>query len=427
MKKQSKIVLGVVLILVVGIIAMSLIFPSAFKGITSGTFGKADKFRKSQMTEQDIKLRSEFTSDTAQLKSMISGLIYFAAFTTDLTNKIDSCVTIYQQKGFNDKQEGYKNLLLVKDFSDFIKNNNKTLETTVVMLAGFYEKKSDESLDVEKNLREFGNYVKNLNEKDSLLSVALLSMDNFMLSNKSLKSRKDEFVQLKSIRDRLLIKGIQTAGLLQDKPMALNLLKITMGSQEIFKNALGYGLEALGEFNSQQQIGSNWEFILANGDLKAIDAAQISAMGSQQSNKAVSSSSKDLSSKLIGVLYNASNLSFEPILLNSAELKLFAHVSSNGMSYMIRSQEGNAISSSSILKSGLECVALRSASGINVVEPALKVQNIIGSSQIKAIMGSAQMASFLGMNGGLGNMQFSAGFTGFSTLSSQELVQGLFK
>lgn len=99
MKRQTKIIIGSVIVAAVVIIAISFMFPSVFKGITSGTFGKADKYRKTQMTEQDIMLRSELVSDTGKLRSMIQGLIYFSLFTEDLSAKMDSCVNLYKAEG----------------------------------------------------------------------------------------------------------------------------------------------------------------------------------------------------------------------------------------------------------------------------------------------------------------------------------------
>ena len=262
MKKQVKVIIGIVVIIAILIVGISLFYPTLFKGLTSGTFGKADKYHKQQMTEKDVLLRSELVADTGRLKSMIQGLIYFSLFTQDLSNNIDSCVHSYKSKGICSDPKRCASVSALKDYSDFIRNNNKTLAATVRILTAFYLKdNSDESADVEKSLREFGIYVNNLNEKDSVLNLALRSMDNFMLSDKTLKTKKTELTSLKSIRDQLLLQGVQLAGMLQDKPLCSQLLSYALSSQTALnlivlgKEQLSlYSQNNLNVFMSQQNL-----------------------------------------------------------------------------------------------------------------------------------------------------------------------------
>ena len=52
MKKQVKIIISVIIIVGLLIAIVSIFYPPASKNQTSGTFGKADKYHKSQMTEK---------------------------------------------------------------------------------------------------------------------------------------------------------------------------------------------------------------------------------------------------------------------------------------------------------------------------------------------------------------------------------------
>ena len=131
------------------------------------------------------------------------------------------------------------------------------------LLTGFYlNDKSDKSADVEKNLRDFGNYVTSLNEKDSILDVALRSFDNYMLMNKALQARKTELAQLKSIRDQLLISGMQLSGLIGDQALCKNLLSYSLSSQPGLCLLLGAPQAAsrlsvnLSAINNQASVGS---------------------------------------------------------------------------------------------------------------------------------------------------------------------------
>jgi hypothetical protein len=209
LKKQTKIVIGILVVVAIIIIALSINFPPVFKGTSSGTFAKADKYHKRQMSGKDVQLRSELTSDTAKLKSTLQGLTYFAVFTEDLCLKIDTCVKVFQAQGMKSGDDGYSQLMQLKDYAVFIRNNNETLGKTIALLASFYlSDVPDQSAEVEKNLREFSDYVKLFTEKDEVLESALKGMDTYVLGNKILQERKDELKKLKSIRDQILISGV---------------------------------------------------------------------------------------------------------------------------------------------------------------------------------------------------------------------------
>ncbi len=310
MKSRKKIIFGALIVLAIAILAVSLGFPPALKGISSGTFGKADKYRKSQMTEKDIQLRSELTADTAKLRSMIQGLVYFTVFTEDLSNKMDSCVSEFQLKGMTSQDAGYAKVMLLKDYVDYMRNSNVTLGSTINLLAGFYgNNQADQSVDVDKTLRDFGNYVKTLLEKDSILEPALVSMDHFMLTSSLVKDRKEELISLKSIRDQLLIQGIELCGLIGAPSLCANLTSYGIDSQANFNSVLLFSREkdlsaVLGGgalLFSQEKIEAiaSVGMLFANpGSLGGIKSIHINAK-------------EDLQIHLTGVMvYDKANLSF---------------------------------------------------------------------------------------------------------------------
>ncbi len=291
MKKQTKIILGALVVVVIAIVAISLGFPPVQKGESSGTFGKADKYHKSQLTEKDVQLRSKLTADTAQLKQMIQGLAYFAVFTNDVSNKIDSCFVMFQEKGLNSQDLGYSDMMALKDYSAFIRNNNKILVNTTNLLSGFYyPETADQSVDVEQSMREFGNYVKNLNQKDKVIEPALKSMDRFISTNKILQERKEEMRKLKGIRDQLLIKGVQLGGMVGDKSLISGLSSLALQAQ-------------LGSIGSQE---NNLGIIKAQGNL------QVNLMNSKEALGQVSF----INSQVLG--YNSTIQSFEIKAVNAA-------------------------------------------------------------------------------------------------------------
>ena len=67
---------------------------------------------------------------------MIQGLIYFSIFTQDMSKKIDSCVVVFKSKGMCDQKDSWSKVLVLQDYSTFIKNNNHTLGATVQPVDG---------------------------------------------------------------------------------------------------------------------------------------------------------------------------------------------------------------------------------------------------------------------------------------------------
>ena len=262
MKKQNKIIIGLIVGVAVIILLISFLFPSVYKGLTSGSFGKADKYRQEQMTENDIQLRSDFTKDTAQLRQMITGLIYFALFTDNLSMTIDTCLESYQLQGFDKYPANSEAIGLLRDYSSFLKNNSKTLANTTRMLAALLLRDTlSQSMDIEKNIRDFANYVNQVNRKDSVLMLALVKVDGFLIGNKTLQNKQEEIRNLKAIRDQLVIKSSQY--------MAMT------GNKKELGVVLSYAIQSQAQFNS---IGAlNVVEVQSSGSLSAINSRPINA------------------------------------------------------------------------------------------------------------------------------------------------------
>ncbi len=427
MKKQVKVIISVVVAIAVILLAVSLFFPSVYTGLTSGTFGKAEKYHKVQMSEKDVQLRSEFTRDTAQLKNMIQGLIYFSLFTMDLSKKIDSCVTVFQDHGICSQSGGCAKMNILMDYSDFIKNNTRTLGSTISMLTGFYLKdESDQSADIEKNLREFGNYVNNLNEKDSVLEDALISMDNFMINNKTLRARKTELAQLKSIRDQLLVKGIQLSGVLQDKELSMNLLSYALSSQQDLKlvnsaaqmgstsvgssptlNVIKSSEQSLGVLMNNQKLGSlgvtGYESQIsvcsAEQLQEIIQAQQVNAVASQKVESHQLESAA-IGSNQVGNMVFYSSLTLEFVVKNVSTLD---------------NQLSSALSASIIQRNqDIIGVAICSAQGLNLVLSSFPLSSVLQSQNLSSYLSSAQLSNILSSQQELSSICFGSNFVAMS-------------
>ncbi|MFA6129189.1 MAG: hypothetical protein WC699_17960 [Bacteroidales bacterium] len=253
-KNTMLFVIGLFAALCIGfLIGISVDFPKTDKSDLTGTFGKAEKFRKVQMTPKDIQLRSEILKDTSQLRSMIQGLVYFSVFTEEFNTNIETTLLAFKAQGMGSQAGEAEQLKALQEYSDFIKNNNKTLNSTIALLSGYYLKDTaDLSQDVEKQLRDFSVYVNGLNQKSAVLSQAFVNLDNFMLGNKTFQEHKNVVTQLKSIRDQLLIGAVQLSSLMNNREQVGSFLNYAYGSQGDLNRILGR--EQLGAVMSKEQL-----------------------------------------------------------------------------------------------------------------------------------------------------------------------------
>ena len=222
-----------------------------------GTIAKVTKYRKDQMSEKDILLRSDIMKDTAQLTSIIQGLVLFNAYTNNLEQSLsDRLLDIESIRGFDEQYDRYISELT--DFRDFLKNNNEVLTNTVYMLGDFYKDTiSESSADVENNLRAFANYVRKIEEKDSILTVMVNNLDTYLEANEQQIVDKQQLALLKGIRDEMLIRVVQQAYVFND-PAALK----AVGDKTILDIA---GLSAVYDLPQlTNAVGSEWVAAVGN-------------------------------------------------------------------------------------------------------------------------------------------------------------------
>jgi len=432
MKKQAKIVIIGVIVVAITVAVVSMFYPEVYKGLTSGTFGKAEKYRKATMSEKDILLRNEITADTSKLKDMISGLVYFSAFSQDLANTLDTGIIVFKAHGLEVNKDDAMQIQAMQDYSDFIKNNTKTLNSTIGMLTCFYtDEYPDQSLDVEKTLIDFGNYVTNLNQKDSIFNETFERMDQFLLNNKTLTQKPGEFANLKSIRDKMLIKGIQLSGLLQDAALFGSLCSYALSSQNSYNNIVlsmdKLNIEEAAAIASQGQFSSSanlQQFLGAEKlNLEAIGAQQAMPLSGGiifGSGEIVMGSSGELGyiidSHLSGSVDQLnsqqqvkSGATGSLMMYNSSSLQYFVVSSSQLQGALSSSQLKSALSGSSIgiglvpiaFVDVVESFVVGSQYDLSVIVLSSELSSALNSSQLgvlDGILNSSSIASQFGSN-----------------------------
>ncbi|TRZ70002.1 MAG: hypothetical protein D4R97_08945 [Bacteroidetes bacterium] len=423
MKKQNKIIIGVIVGIAVVILLVSFFFPSAYRGLISGSFGKADKYHQEQMTEKDVQLRSDITKDTAQLRQMITGLIYFALFTDNFSMTIDTCLVSYQLQGFDKDPANTQVIAQLKDYSTFLKNNSKTLATTTRMLAAFLLQDTlSGSMDIEQNIRDFGNYVNQVNQKDSVLTVSLARLDSYLVGNKTLQKKDEEIRNLKAIRDQLVIKSTQFMALTGNKPGLGSMLNYAMQSQAQFSgigalnrvvDGSSAALSKIGvqEIPSMQKLSAldlNVSFSAASALQSNLSSSQVNAAGSIGGNANLAAAAKGNLNNIL--VYDKPNLNF--VVGSVAQLNVVygtekMNAALSGINPNLGALGVIAAKNLSVtLNAGLLC-NIASSPTLSAALSAAQLNEIIPAKELSAVaLGSGNFGSKAGLQMGLcGNSQ----------------------
>jgi hypothetical protein len=438
MKKKNKIIIGVILGIAFAIVIISFLYPPVFNKLARGTFGKADKYRQEQMTENDVQLRSDFVKDTTELRKMITGLIYFTLFTDNLSMTIDTCLESYRLQGFDKDPANTQAIGLLKDYSAFLKNSSPTLANTTRMLAAFLLRDTlSSSQDVEKNIKEFANYVNQINQKDSVLMLSLARIDSYLIGNKALQQKQEELRNLKAIRDQLVIKSTQFMAMTGNKKELGAMLSQAIQSQSVF-NGIGAlnmsvdkaagSISSLSVLNIEEQAASSNLGVAFNASslqnintLGAVNSKTTLNGGPGQTDAARVNSKSDLNV----IIYNKANLQMVycsadnlKVVYGAAKLNsvLCGTDPNMGSIAVVKGKELGVILNANVFCSVLSSKVLGSvlsASQLNVILPA------------KDLAGAATLQNAFGSNAGL-QMSFGSNSSLQYVVGSSPALQSLF-
>lgn len=218
--KSTYLIISIAIIAIV-IIYFSFFWPPVSEEELSGAIGKADKYQSEQMKESDIKLRSDFVKDTAELRKAINDLVNFAVFSRQTMTNIETW-WLPQLEKYYSSTVSQKNLLYLRDYVELLKNSGKNIQSIVEMLADFYYKRnSDKSVDIESKLVSFGNFVNQMVERDSIFETIIADIDKTVKNSIESKGRSEKIKKLKEIRDKMLYTSLIYAANMRDEEMII--------------------------------------------------------------------------------------------------------------------------------------------------------------------------------------------------------------
>jgi hypothetical protein len=219
MKKQTKIIVGIVLLISIIVVVAAFFYNSGPSKLAVGAIGKAEKYGKSNMTEADVQLRSEFTSDTIKLIRTINSLDYFIEFNNKTIGQIDTGLMNLRNHPILTDLAYNKSMNQLRDYSVFLANNTEKILLTKNVLSTFREGSgsADQSYDIEKNLRDLGAFIQQVTERDDVLESAALSIDKYIDVASGKKNNVEDYTPLKKFRDQLIVANLITAAMLGEK------------------------------------------------------------------------------------------------------------------------------------------------------------------------------------------------------------------
>ncbi len=249
MKKKS---IAYVVISIIIIIAVVFLATNNFTGNVnnlSGTIGKVEKYRKVQLTEQDIKLRNDLLTDTSEVSKSIKGLLIFNSFSLKLKDGIDKWTNELKSKT---SKEFEPTIAILSDYSKFINDNSKTVEDALLFLLDVYNGDTTEaSANMTVKIKKFDSFVEQLIKKDSLLAEVIPGFDKEIKARTKANDSKEAIQTLVNIKEQFAINAMPLALVLGNKQL------IGVMSNTVISNTANFGLSCLSEWiNSKAIVGS---------------------------------------------------------------------------------------------------------------------------------------------------------------------------
>jgi hypothetical protein len=221
----------------------------------AGAIGKVEKYRKDQMSENDIKLRSEIMKDTAALGDALRGMllvyVYNDAHVKEMKKSTEKLKFEEAKTGIDLGSEQ------LGSYCTMAENGNGQLCEMCQMCADIYNDTVTEfSFDVEQNVRNYANYLDKLYNQDSAVGKVIDKSDFWIRENENNADKKEQVKNVKRIRDELLLRDITHAAVVNNMDKINNYSsKIVYNVTEALENV--YNVKSFDEFKNKYSIMSS--------------------------------------------------------------------------------------------------------------------------------------------------------------------------
>jgi hypothetical protein len=294
MKKSGNlfVVLGMIAALIVGfLIGISVDFPKVNNQSLSGTIGKVNNYRNTQVSEADIQLKNELVTDTAKLK-MLRGYFNFY-YVGALKMSFDADMAVKEAVSVGAFQNANKTLIAsMESYGKYLLSARTDL---MLALAACSAVGDADPIQLRNALNQAKNVVAQINYRDRVVLDFVKALSDFIMLDKA-----GQYKGLEQAHDLLVANAIFTAAITKNKVVLKYLDKTTFFTKSR-ENLKGIDQQKLSTMIQQDMEKlSYWS---AAGDaekLKLTDAEKL------KSTDAEKLGGKD--SEQLGIYYDASKL-----------------------------------------------------------------------------------------------------------------------
>lgn len=200
MKKKTALIAGL-LIMSIAIIVLSFFWPPVDEDQAAGTFTKTEKYKENNVNKDDIILDSKILQDSVQVNKLISDLVQFGEFSQYL-KAVFNQFWLKELDKMKSVPEINSAINQIKDFNNFIDNNNQIVQGTIVKFVDYNFTDKQQLDDIESQLKQLQNYIAQFLARDSIFEFTVRNVD---LAIKNRLVKQDQINNLKNLRDKFVI------------------------------------------------------------------------------------------------------------------------------------------------------------------------------------------------------------------------------
>ncbi|MEI7831523.1 MAG: hypothetical protein WCI31_17215 [Prolixibacteraceae bacterium] len=260
-KSKSLLVgIGIIIAMIIGFfIGISVDYPRINNRSVSGTIGKVNNYRNTQVSEADIQLKNELATDTAKLK-MLQGYFNFY-YVSALKMNADVELAVKEAKAIESFQAKNKSLTTsLENYGKFLLQARTDL---LISLAVCKSVKEADPILLRNTLNQGRNVVAQINYRDRIVLDFVDVLSTFIKANKP-----GQYPGLEKSHDLLITNEIYTAMITKNKSV-MNFLdktalfcksqeRLDIFDQQKLNAMIQQDLEKLGRFkmNDAEKLNS---------------------------------------------------------------------------------------------------------------------------------------------------------------------------
>ncbi|MEI7831524.1 MAG: hypothetical protein WCI31_17220, partial [Prolixibacteraceae bacterium] len=209
-KSRSLIIgIGIIAALVIGfLIGISVDYPRLSKRSVSGTIGKVNNYRNTQVSEADILLKNELAADTAKLKMLRGYFNFYYVSALKMTSDVELAV----KEATSVEAFQVINKLLTASVESYGKFLLSARTDLLMALGACKSVREADPIQLRNTLNQGRNVVAQINYRDRVVLDFVDALSTFIKSNKP-----GQYEGLEKAHDLLMANEVYTALITKNK------------------------------------------------------------------------------------------------------------------------------------------------------------------------------------------------------------------